>query len=104
MGSHVRHCRRTILSYRDDGDLASALTDPRLTRGERSSAKLITLLTGAGGGGWERDRIQLSLEVQVNDGQCTEAARQERTDRVFCVKRERQIAGEQDLGLASEAH
>lgn len=46
----------------------------------------------------------MSLEVQVNDRQCTEAARQERTERVFCVKRERQIAGEQDLGLASEAH
>lgn len=40
----------------------------------------------------------------MNDRQCTEAARQQRTERVFCVKTERQIAGEQDLGLASEAH
>lgn len=48
--------------------------------------------------------MQVSLEVQVNDRQCTDAARQGRAERVSCVKRELQIAGEQELDLASEAH
>lgn len=48
--------------------------------------------------------MQVSPEVQVNDRQRTDAARQGRAERVSCVKTELQIAGEQDLDLASEAH